>query len=68
MCDTKLVLGTSDEATGRSVSALCGTYTVRTQSLQRRVGATVGGTEAATGRPLLTVDEALRWPVGTALA
>ncbi len=66
-CDTKLVLGTSDEATARSVSALCGTYTVRTQSLQRRVGATVGGTEAATGRPLLTVDEALRWPVGAAL-
>lgn len=66
-CDTKLVLGTSDEATARSISALCGTYTVRTQSLQRRVGATVGGTEAATGRPLLTVDEALRWPVGAAL-
>ena len=68
-CDTTLFLRAADEATAGAISRRAGTYTVRTQSLQRRAGAPVGlsGTEAATGRPLLTVDEVLRWPLGEAL-
>jgi type IV secretion system protein VirD4 len=68
-CDTTLFLRAADEATASAISRKAGTYTVRTQSLQRRAGATVGisGTEGATGRPLLTPDEVLRWPLGEAL-
>ena len=66
-CDTKLVLGCNDEDTAKAISAMVGTYTVRTTTTQHRPGMMVSGSEGATGRPLLTVDEALRWPVGEAL-
>ncbi len=68
-CDTTLFLRAADEATASAISRKAGTYTVRTQSLQRRGGTPVGisGTEGATGRPLLTPDEVLRWPLGEAL-
>lgn len=70
-CHTWLFLGTSDVETAKVISAQCGTYTVRTHSVQQRpdlyLSRTISGTEAATARPLLTVDEVLRWPQGESL-
>ncbi len=69
-CDTTLFLRAADEQTAAAVSRKAGTYTVQTTTLQRRAGmgiAGVSGSEGATGRPLLTPDEVLRWPLGEAL-
>jgi len=69
-CDTTLFLRAADDATASAISRKAGTYTVQTMSTQRRPGvalASVSGTESATGRPLLTPDEVLRWPLGEAL-
>jgi type IV secretion system protein VirD4 len=69
-CDTWLFLRTSDVETAKVVSAKLGTFTVRTSSQSARLGG-VGAqqtlSEAATGRPLLTPDEVLRWPTGRSL-
>ena len=69
-CDTTLFLRAADEQTAAAISRKAGMYTVTTTTLQRRAGmgiAGVSGSEGATGRPLLTPDEVLRWPLGEAL-
>lgn len=68
-CDAWLFLRANDEETAKAISAKAGTYTVRTTSVSRRPGrlGDVSGSEGATGRPLLTPDEVLRWPAGQSL-
>lgn len=66
-CDTWVYLRTSDNDTARAISQKAGTYTVRTYSVQRRYGGPGSGTEGSTARALLTPDEVLRWPLGSAL-
>jgi len=68
-CDTWLYLRTADVDTAKMISAKAGTYTVKTTSIQQRPGSwrMPSGTEAATGRALLTPDEVLRWPAKQSL-
>lgn len=69
-CDTTLFLRAADLETAKSISAKAGTYTVRTHSIQQRpdyLAGPISGTESAAARPLLTVDEILRWPQGKSL-
>lgn len=66
-CDTWLYLRAADLETARAISAKAGTYTVKTSSVSRRALGPLQGTESATGRPLLTPDEVLRWPGGQSL-
>jgi type IV secretion system protein VirD4 len=67
-CNTVVYLSSNDPKTAQWVSAKTGQATVATTSRSR--GPRAGGpqeTVAATGRPLLTPDEVLRWPWGQAL-
>lgn len=67
-CDTWLFLRCADNETAKTISVKAGTYTVRTQSLQRRHGGWQNSSsESATSRALLTPDEVLRWQSGQAL-
>ncbi len=69
-CDTWLFLRAADEATAQAISAKAGTGTVLVRSRNVRPGLVpgpAGGTEAGTGRALLTPDEVLRWPRGYSL-
>ena len=69
-CDTWLFLRTADIETAKVVSAKLGTFTVRTSSQSARLGSVAAQqtlSESATGRPLLTPDEVLRWPTGHSL-
>ncbi len=66
-CDTTLFLRAADNDTAQMISTKAGTYTVQTRSTQHRGGWVGGATESAVGRPLLTPDEVLRWPLGAAL-
>ncbi|MBS3976632.1 MAG: type IV secretory system conjugative DNA transfer family protein [Syntrophomonadaceae bacterium] len=70
-CDTWVFLRAADLATAKAISAKAGSYTVKTQTLQKRYGTGLGwgsqGTEAATSRDLLTPDEVLRWEIGQSL-
>lgn len=66
-CDTWLFLRTNEPETAKIISAKVGNYTVRTTTLQRRPVGPNSASESATGRPLVTPDEVLRWPVGTSL-
>lgn len=68
-CDTLVYLSTNSNATAKTISDRIGSYTVKTTSMSTKpaIGASVQGTEAATGRPLLAPDEVMRLPPGTAL-
>lgn len=67
-CDTTLFLRTNDEGTAREISAKVGIFTVQTLSRSSRgLGGPDTANESATGRPLLTPDEILRWPRGESL-
>lgn len=67
-CDTWLYLRTADLDTAKEISQKAGTYTVVTQSTQRRGrGSNYSQSEGTTGRALLTPDEVLRWEMGESL-
>ncbi|WP_156276692.1 VirD4-like conjugal transfer protein, CD1115 family [Neomoorella glycerini] len=69
-CATWVYLSTTREETAKTISAMTGQYTVRTESYSSQVRAadySSGTTEALTGRPLLLPDEVRRWPKGWAL-
>lgn len=67
-CDTWVYLRTADLGTAREISAKAGTYTIVTQSTQRRAGQhAYSQSEGTTGRALLTPDEVLRWNLGESL-
>lgn len=69
-CDTWLLLRTNDRLTAREISEKLGQYTIRLRGASattRRWEVSTGTSEHLTGRPLLTPDEVLRWPMGEAL-
>lgn len=67
-CDSTIFLRCNDEATARAISAKAGTFTVQTLSRSSRgLGGADTSSESATGRPLLTPDEVLRWELGNSL-
>lgn len=67
-CDTWLFLRAADNETARAISDKAGTYTVRTQSLQRKYGGWhPSSSEGSTSRALLNPDEILRWQIGESL-
>jgi type IV secretion system protein VirD4 len=69
-CATWVYLSTTREETAKTISAMTGQYTVRTESYSSQVRAadySSGTTEGLAGRPLLLPDEVRRWPKGWAL-
>jgi len=69
-CHTWLYLLTTDEKTADIISKKTGKYTIETQGRSASVndkGSSRGTSEGLTGRPLLTPDEVLRWPIENAL-
>ena len=68
-CDTLIYLSTNSNVTAKTISDRIGSYTVKTTSMSTKpaMGASVQGTESATGRPLLAPDEVMRLRPGQAL-
>lgn len=69
-CQNLIYLLTTDPKTAKSISERCGKYTVSTEGSSYSVGksnVSRGGNFGLTSRDLLTMDEILRWPIGTSL-
>jgi type IV secretion system protein VirD4 len=66
-CNTWVYLAGNDWETAETVSRKTGQSTVQTTSRHRLAQGGDQETVAGTGRALLTPDEVLRWPLGTAL-